>query len=235
MYRYDGLYSKACQMVGHKDEESVGLAMSMQWLATEKVTVEMGVSDNVKGLINGLFEKYAKTFIDDVNFALDKAAANPLETTVDSFTRLDEKSVYAVLDVMKTTFKESRDAEKAIYATTSYAHDTAMSKLEKDEYNKLWRYNNPKEGALDAKRFWNSFYDTNSKSRQGNGLGKLLKKWNNFTAVLGSGDLFDFKQNTCYNMFRGYSTRTLNGPITGGYADGKYWGTNLEDIVKELR
>ena len=235
MYRYDGLYSKACQMLGHKDEESVGLAMSMQWLATEKITVDLGVSDNVKGLINGLFEKYAKTFVDDVNFALDKARSNPLGTTADSFTRLDEKSVYAVLDVMKETFKESGNAEKAIYAAASYAHDTAVSKLEKDEYNKLWRYNNPKEGAMDAKRFWNSFYDPNSKSRQGNGMGKLLKKWNSFTAVLDSKDLFSFKMNTCINMFRGYGTRTLSGPVTGGYANGKHWGTNLEDIVKSQR
>lgn len=235
MYRYDGLYSKACQMIQHKDEESVGLAMSMQWLATEKITVDLGVSDSVKGLINGLFEKYAKTLIDDVNFALDKARSNPLGTTADSFTRLDEKSVYAVLDVMKETFKESGNAEKAIYAAASYAHDTAVSKLEKDEYNKLWRYNNPKEGALDAKRFWNSFYDPNSKSRQGNGMGKLLKKWNSFTAVLDSKDLFSFKMNTCINMFRGYGTRTLSGPVTGGYANGKHWGTNLEDIVKSQR
>lgn len=235
MYQYDGLYSKACQMLGHKDEESVGLAMSMQWLATEKITVDMGVSDSVKGLINGLFEKYAKTFVDDVNFALDSARKNPLETTADSFTSLDEKSVYAVLDVMKETFKESGNAEKAIYAATSYAHDTAMSKLEKDEYNTLWRYSNPKGGALDAKRFWGSFYDSNSKSRQGNGMGKLLKKWNTFSDIMDSKDLFAFKMNTCFNMFRGYGTRTLNGPITGGYANGQHWGNNLEDIVKSFR
>ncbi len=235
MYQYDGLYSKACQMIQHKDEESVGLAMSMQWLATEKVTVELGVNDSVKGFINGLFEKYAKTLIDDVNFALDKAGSNPLGADSKAFTRLDEKSVYAVLDVMKETFKESRDAEKAIYATTSFAHDTAMSKLEKEEYNSLWRYNKPLEGALDAKRFWGSFYDPDSKSRQGNGMGKLLQKWNNFAKITDSGDLYAFKLNTCINMFRGYGTRTLNGPISGGYEKGQYWGTNLEDVVKSFR
>ncbi|MCM1061678.1 MAG: hypothetical protein NC452_15520 [Eubacterium sp.] len=235
MYQYDGLYSKACQMIQHKDEESVGLAMSMQWLATEKVTVDLGVSDSVKGLINGLFEKYAKTLIDDVNFALDKAGSNPLGADSTAFARLDEKSVYAVLDVMKETFKESGDAEKAIYATTSFAHDTAMSKLEKEEYNSLWRYNKPLEGALDAKRFWGSFYDPDSKSRQGNGMGKLLQKWNTFSEIMGSKDLFAFKMNTCINMFRGYGTRTLSGPISGGYEKGQYWGTNLEDVVKSLR
>lgn len=235
MYQYDSLYSKACQMLEHKDEESVGLAMSMQWLATEKITVDLGVSDSVKGFINDLFDKYAKTFIDDVNFALDKSASNPLGADSKAFTRLDEKSVYAVLDVMKETFKESGDAEKAIYAATSFAHDTAMSKLEKEEYNSLWRYNKPLEGALDAKRFWGSFYDPDSKSSQGNGMGKLLKKWNNFAKITDSGDLYAFKLNTCINMFRGYGTRTLNGPITGGYGNGQYWGTDLEDIVKSLR
>ncbi len=235
MYQYDSLYSKACQMLEHKDEESVGLAMAMQWLATEKITADIGVSDSVKGFINGLFDKYAKTFIDDVNFALDKSASNPLGADSKAFTRLDEKSVYAVLDVMKETFKESGDAEKAIYAATSFAHDTAMSKLEKEEYNSLWRYNKPLEGALDAKRFWGSFYDPDSKSSQGNGMGKLLKKWNNFAKITDSGDLYAFKLNTCINMFRGYGTRTLNGPITGGYGNGQYWGTDLEDIVKSLR
>lgn len=235
MYQYDGLYSKACQMLQHKDEESVGLAMSMQWLATEKVTVDLGVSDSVKGLINGLFDKYAKTLIDDVNFALDKAGSNPLGADSKAFARLDEKSVYAVLDIMKETFKESGDAEKAIYATTSFAHDTAISKLEKEEYNSLWRYNKPVEGALDAKRFWGSFYDPDSKSRQGNGMGKLLQKWNSFAKIVDSGDLYAFKLNTCVNMFRGYGTRTLNGPISGGYEKGQYWGTNLEDIVKSFR
>ena len=97
-----------------------------------------------------------------------------------------------------------------------------MSKLEKDEYNTLWRYSNPKGGALDAKRFWGSFYDSNSKSRQGNGMGKLLKKWNTFSDIMDSKDLFAFKMNTCFNMFRGYGTRTLNGPITGGYANGQH-------------
>ena len=231
MYQYDP-DGKGCDVLIHHDEESIGLAISMQWLATEKVTIDLGASDSVKGLVNGLFEKYAKTLVDDVNYGLDRWANDGRGGSPGSFTRLDEKSVYAVLDVMKETFKESKDAEKAIYATTSFAHNTAMNKLKKDEYNLLWRYNKPVRGGLDAKGFWGSFYDTNSKSCQGNGMGRLLQKWNVFAKATESKDLYAFKTNTCITTFRSYGAKTLSGPITGGYANGKYWGTDLESIVR---
>ena len=49
----------------------------MCWLTTEKITVDLNVSDDVKGLANGLFEKYAKVLIGDA----DEAYLNPYDQT----------------------------------------------------------------------------------------------------------------------------------------------------------
>lgn len=233
MYESDATVSKARAILQHKDEESLGLALSMCWLATEKITVDLKVSDSVKGLANGLFEKYAKTLIGDVNEALKKSRTNPLGASASAFGKLDEKSVYAVLNVMKKTYEESGDYEKAICTTAAFAHDTAVDKLQKQEYAQLWRYNKPVKDALDAKTFWNGFYNADSKSGQGNGMGKLIEKWNTFTHALASKNLREFTRNVSAGMFRGYTSSSFKGSVFGGYSNGKWWGTNLNDLVKK--
>ena len=232
MYSAYPAIDKACTKLQNMDEERLGLALSMCWLTTEKLTVDLNVSDDVKGLANGLFEKYAKVLIGDADEALSIARRSPSGAYASAFRSLDQKSVYAVFDVMKKTFEESGDCEKAIYETTSFARNTALSKLKDQEYSKLWRYNKPREDALDANRFWSSFYDTNSKLDYGGAMGKLIKKWNVVDEILKSNNLLDFKQKIGANMFTSFSNPSnFNGPVFGGYSNGKWWGTNLSDLV----
>lgn len=231
MYDYSfPAIDKAAAMLQNKDEESLGLAISMKWLSTQKVIVDLNVSDDIKGFANGLLDKYAKTLINNVNEALDKSRNNPMGASTLAFKPLDEKSIYNVLDVMKNAYNESGgNYEKAIYKTAKYAHDTVMSKLQSNEYSHLWRYNKPLLNAIDAKSFWSSFYDPDSKSKQGNGMGKLITKWNIFAGVVDSKDWKNFDSSA--NSFRNYTTSTFSGPIYGGYSNGKWWGTNLNDLV----
>ena len=216
----------------YKDEESVGLAIAMNWLATEKIMEEYNVSDSVRGFCGGLIEKYAQSVIDNVNISLTRSRNNPVGASASAFKSLDEDAIYAVLDVMKKSYGESGDDEKAIYDTTSFARNTFLAKSQDTKYSSLWRYNSPVEGALRGEDFWNGFYETNSKSTQSGGMGKLLQKWNRFTNALSQkDDLYSFMSNVTCRMFRTYRTSILTGPITGGYANGKWWGTNLEELV----
>ena len=232
MYSAYPTIDKAYTKLQNMDEERLGLALSMCWLTTEKITVDLNVSDDVKGLANGLFEKYAKVLIGDADEALSIARRSPSGASASAFRNLDQKSVYAVFDVMKKTFEESGDYEKAIYETTSFARNTALSKLKDQEYSKLWHYNKPREDALDANRFWSSFYDTNSKLDYGGAMGKLIKKWNTIDDILKSNDLLAFKQKIGAYMFTSFSNPSnFNGPVFGGYSNGKWWGTNLNDLV----
>ena len=232
MYSAYPTIDKAYTKLQNMDEERLGLALSMCWLTTEKITVDLNVSDDVKGLANGLFEKYAKVLIGDADEALSIARRSPSGASASAFRNLDQKSVYAVFDVMKKTFEESGDYEKAIYETTSFARNTALSKLKDQEYSKLWRYNKPREDALDANRFWSSFYDTNSKLDYGGAMGKLIKKRNTIDDILKSNDLLAFKQKIGAYMFTSFSNPSnFNGPVFGGYSNGKWWGTNLNDLV----
>lgn len=148
--------------------------------------------------------------------------------TLVGIRKLERKSIYAVLDVMKETFEESGDYEKSIYKTALYAHDTAESKLKKSEYSQLWRYNRPGSNSTDGNRFWGSFYDNNSKSDYGGNMGKLIKSWENFNEILKSNNLLAFKRGTFENPS---GTGTFKCPVFGGYSDGKWWGTNLNDLV----
>lgn len=205
MYSVFPAIDKACAKLQNMDEERLGLALSMCWLTTEKITVDLNVSESVKGLANGLFEKYAFSLLGDTEEALEGSRKNPLGTSSAAFKKLDKNSVYSILNVMKNTFKESGDYEKAIYKTASFAHDTAVKKLKRDEYLQLWRYNKPKENAIDAKRFWGSFYDGESKLSYGGGMGKLINKWNKVNGILKSMDLYAFKRNVGAGMFTSFS------------------------------
>lgn len=213
----------------YHDEENMGLVIALNWLSTQKITEEFDVSDSAKGLIGELFEKYAQSFIDRVNITLEKQRNNPIGASASAFKSLDEKSVYAVLDVMKESYAESGDGEKAIYNTTSFARSTFLAKRQNSEYLSLWRYNSPVEGAMRGQDFWGEFYETNSKSKFGGGMGVIMEGWNNFLNSLeNKDDLYSFRPYICGQIVRRTS---LAYPLVGGYDNGKYWGFNLEEYV----
>lgn len=213
----------------YQDEENMGLVMALNWLSTQKITEAFDVSDSVKGLVGELFEKYAQSFIDRVNISLERSRNNPIGASASAFKSLDEKAIYAVLDVMKKSYDESGDGEKAIYDTTSFARNTFLAKRQNSEYLSLWRYNSPVEGAMRGQDFWGEFYETNSKSKFGGGMGVIMEGWNNFLNSLeNKDDLYSFRPYICGQIVRRTS---LSFPLIGGYDNGKYWGFNLEEYV----
>lgn len=221
MYSMNPVIEKACAKLQNMDEERIGLALAMCWLTTEKITEDLNVSDSVKDYANGLFEKYAKTLVGSNEDALTGPRSNPLGHTSSAFKGLSVKSVYAVLNVMRSTYGESGDYEKAIQKTTAFAHDTAMRKVKSVSFSQLWRYNKPIEGAIDANRFWGNFYNANSGLKYGGAMKKLLAKWDTVKDILSSGDLSGFKRKVGANMFTSFSDpSTFKGPVYGGYANG---------------
>lgn len=228
----DDLYKQACAIMQYKDEENVGMGIAMKWLAAEKITVELNVSDSVKGFIGGLLEKYAKNTMDEVDKAIAKSRSNPLGTTADSFPKLDRNAVYSVVNVMKKSYAESGDEKTAIVATAAFARKTFLEKANSSMYSNVWRYNSPVEGAMRGREYWEGFYDSDSKLKQAGGMVKMLRSWERFADIVKKKDFYAYKSNTSFNTFRSYGTRTLKGPVYGGYSDGKWWGTNLNDLVK---
>lgn len=213
----------------YEDEENMGLVLSLSWLAAEKIMDEYNTSDSLRGYIDGLLEKSAQSFIERVNLSLARSRNHPIGASASAFKSLDQKAIYAVLDVMKKSYAESGDGEKAIYDTTSFARNTFLAKRQDPSYLSLWRYNSPVEGAMRGQDFWGEFYETNSKSRFGGAMGTIMQRWNNLLNVLAQkDDLYSFSTNMGSQIL---GKKILSGPISGGYDNGKYWGTNLEELV----
>lgn len=214
MYGYDPVIEKTYAKFDSRDEESIGLAMSMCWLATEKITKDLNAGDRVKELADSLFNKYWKAAVDNINEALEGArkivsknssfadltdpSYEPLNPS--SFAALDEKAIHAVLNVTKRTYQESGDYKKAIYAAASFARDTALSKVKNNDFSKVWRFSTTKR-SQDSNRFWSSFYDTDSKVSYGGGMSKLIKKWNYLEDIMASKNMQAFDRKISAHMY----------------------------------
>lgn len=203
----DDLFRQACAILQNKDEEYVGMGIAMKWLAAEKITVELGVSDSVKGLLGGLVEKYAKKQMDAVDNALAKSRKDHFEADESAFPDLDRASVWSIVDVMKRSYKESGDEKKAIIDTAAFARKTFLDKAKSEKYADVWRYNCGSQIARSrfSKEFWENFYDNDSKSSHGGGMSKILSAWDKFSETLQKKDLSYYKTNTSANTFRAYS------------------------------
>ena len=202
----DDLFRQACAILQNKDEEYVGMGIAMKWLATEKITVELGVSDSVKGLLGGLVEKYAKKQMDAVDNALAKLRSDSLGAEAKAFPDLDRASVFSIVDVMKKSYAESGDEKKAIIATAAFARKTYLEKSNSGKYAEVWRYNCTSSNARSrySREFWENFYSADSKSSHSGGMSKILSAWDKFSETLEKKDLGYYKKNTSANTFRGY-------------------------------
>ena len=216
LFGEDDLYRQACAIMQNKDEEYVGMAVAMKWLAAEKITVELGVSDSVKGLVGGLLEKYSKDYMDAVDNALAKFSKNPMETTADSFPPLDRRAVNEVVEVMKKSYAKSGDEKKAIIDTAAFARSAYLEKAKKSEFANIWRYNCSSKLARSrySKEFWEGFYDSDTKSSHSGGMKKILGAWDKFAETVENKDLYSFTFSA--NTFRSYGANTFIGKIYGG-------------------
>lgn len=202
----DDLFRQACAILQNKDEEYVGMGIAMKWLSTEKITVELGVSDSVKGLLGGLVEKYAKKQMDAVDNALAKLRRDSLGADAKAFPDLDRAAVFFIVDVMKKSYAESGDEKKAIIDTAAFARKVYLEKANSKEYADVWRYNCTSSNARSrySREFWENFYSADGKSSHGGGMSKILSAWDKFSEAVEKKALDYYKRNTSANTFRAY-------------------------------
>ena len=214
------------------DEESVGLAIAMNYLTLHSTLDSFGVSDDIRALGEAAFEKYANDLVNNVENSLTRGRNNPLGFSPKEFDPLNMDDIKAVVDIMVKTYQESKDAEKAIYATASFAQKRFTEKLSDPKYAGLLRYSS--EGnryANHGKEFWGSFYDSGNGSGSSY-MGKLLNKWNTYAKALSERDVQKLYFNCGTRVYHSYHTpKIFDTPLVGGYANGEYWGFNLEEYV----
>ncbi len=219
----DDVIRQACAIMQNKDEEYVGMGIAMKWAAATKITVELGVSDSVKGLIGGLLEKYAKEQMDAVDMALAKNRQNPMETTAASFPKLDRTAVMRVVTAMQESYAKSGDLKKAIIDTAAFARNTYLEKAKNPFYADIWRYNCSSSIARSrySKEYWENFYHSD-KNGQSGGMSKILSTWDKFADTVEKKNLDYYRLNTGANTFRAYKS-SVKTTIYGGYENGKPW------------
>lgn len=216
----------------YKDEESVGLALSMKYLTQATAIDTFVASDDVKNLASGLFDKYKKIVIESVNKTLSSQQKNmPIDSdgkyTAEMFPQLNKDDIYAVLNVMIKTYEETKDAEKSIYETTSFAYNQFKNNESKVENASVFRYSGDydttgKRYFVSSKNFWNDFYDNGKTSSY---MGKLINKWNGYASALENNDL----KALFAPDFNSYRSWTLfDTPLIGGYSAATgWWGDKI--------
>ena len=165
------------------DEESLGLSLANMWLREQKLLSTYEPSDDIKGITDELFGKYAERVIHRADLAVDVTRRGTVGTNASQFAPIDKDAVFAVVDVAKKAYAETGDAKTALVKTAEFARNTF---LEKAETSDLWRYNN--DFGTNAKKYWESFYDqkTTKTYHDPSGAKTLIAKWLNFEERVGS-------------------------------------------------
>ncbi len=208
----------------YADEESMGLAFSMNYLMLSKAVEEFGAGDKVKALAEQTFEKYTSDTIKKANDTLKLIRSNPYQDTPEYFADLDTEAVNRVLNHMKTYYSESKDADKSINSTVRFAFEQFKTK---EKSTNLWRYGGTGHFGGGG-NFWNTLYDD---GKGASNMKKILDKWSIVSGAIGSKDLSVLSLRANTRLFHSYATiKTVN--ISGGYsAETGWWGTNLIDYV----
>lgn len=225
MYQFD---TEINNSLSYNDEESIGLAIAMNYLTLQSSFDSFELSDDIKAMGEAAFAKYAKNLVDGVEASLERGRNRPLGYSSEQFDPLNMDDIKAVVDVMVKTYQESKDAEKAIYATTSFAHQQFTNKQNDEQYSNLLRYGSSRFGQQGGK-FWNNFYDSGKGSSN---IGRLIEKWNTYAQALSDRDIKTLYFNSSTRVYHSYGQTIVHDtPLVGGYANGEYWGFNLEEYV----
>ena len=164
--------------IGNKfTEESIGLALSMKYLASECLTEKWNTSGEVKNIIGKVNDNYKKEVIENCRRYL--SSVSEMSGDYKAYGEFDEKIVDSIISKAERTFSSSRDYEKTLKQTSDYAyrlHEENRNDPVKSEYK---RYNLSTDEP--EVNFWHEFYDD---GRGTSFLGKTLDKWTDYyTAV----------------------------------------------------
>ena len=112
MYAHEAQYKGKGSVLDLNDEESIGMAISMTWLATERIMTDRDASEDVRDIGNKLFEAYSANVIDRADRVMSNARRNAVGHTEAEFTAINADDVYGVVRVVKDSYSQSSDAEK---------------------------------------------------------------------------------------------------------------------------
>ncbi len=200
MYAHEAQYKGKGSVLDLNDEESIGMAISMTWLATERIMTDRDASEKIRDIGNKLFEVYSANVIDRADRVMANARKNAVGHTEAEFTAINADDVYGVVRVVKSSYSQSSDAENAIHDMTKFACEQFLNKAKTSDQ---WRYNNPYAPAgTGSKGFWEGFYNSEPKTRMQGGMKSVLKTWEKFDKIMKSGDLDAFCRNISTNTFR---------------------------------
>ncbi|HBH95876.1 MAG TPA: hypothetical protein DDX91_08980 [Ruminococcaceae bacterium] len=212
----------------YADEESMGLAFSMNYLMLNKAVDEFGAGDKVKEIAERTFEKYTQKTVQEANDTLKLIRSNPNLKDPEQFSDLDTESVYRVLGHMKSYYNESKDTDKSVNSTVRFAYEQFKAK---EKNTNLWRYGY--SGYFrGGGNFWNKLYDDgNGNGKVTSNMKKILDKWSIVSGAIGSKDLSVLSLRASTRLFHSYATiKTVN--LSGGYSsETGWWGTNLIDYA----
>ena len=175
----------------YNDEESLGLTLSEMWLSEQKLLSTYEPNDDIKGITDVLFDKYAERVIHRADLAVDVTKKGTVGTKASQFEPIDSDAVFAVVDVAKKTYAETGDGKTALVKSAEFARNTF---LEKAKTSNLWRYKN--DFGTNAKKYWESFYDqkTTKTYYDPSGAKTMIARWLKFEEYVGSKDTY-FKHN----------------------------------------
>ncbi|MBP3854383.1 MAG: hypothetical protein IK990_02055 [Ruminiclostridium sp.] len=175
----------------YNDEESLGLTLANTWLREQKILSTYEPSDDIKGVTDDLFGKYAERVIHRADLAVDVTKRGTVGTKASQFAPIDRDAVFAVVDVAKKTYAETGDEKTALVKSAEFARNTF---LEKSKTSNLWRYKN--DFGTNAKKYWESFYDqkTIKTYHDPSGAKTMMARWLRFEETVGSMEKF-FKRN----------------------------------------
>ncbi|MBQ8613407.1 MAG: hypothetical protein IJ416_04255 [Ruminiclostridium sp.] len=162
-------------------EESLGIALSAKYLASESLTEKWGASEKVKEKISALNNNHTERLINkcDEFLRLRGEEFNKAE----EYGPLDREVIDEIMNRAKVIYKSSGDGGKALKAAADHAYRLYGENRNNPAKSAFIRY---KQDEKTDKDFAENFYDN------GNGnsyMGRLMEKWQMLDSALINKDM----------------------------------------------
>lgn len=155
-------------------EESLGLALSANYLASYELNDSMKTSEEVRAITSKMADKYAEYAIDNLSRELE-FCNKYLGAKSGEFTALNTAVVESVINTMKTQYSENKDTAAALLETAHFAYKTYTVNAANSSAERYHHKSNAPETD-----FWKEFYDD---GRGTSFLGKMIDKWNAYATA----------------------------------------------------
>lgn len=192
---------------GSESEESLGMKLAELNLKGTVFNEHSGVSDTVKSAVSKCVNNFITTAINKeqeymekwsqlqiegyekliANGEISKVKANEHIFAIKKcFAKIDEDAVYAVINKVENSYKQTKNVTKAIMDGAIFAQDVYNKKTRNGSYDGIHRYD-----SRDV--YWNSFFENkdtyygeNTYIQKESGLECVINSWNSFTEKITS-------------------------------------------------